>query len=360
MNQLKSKTIFRKKKRLVKRPAQPVQAHPTALSKAKIEALIEEKMHEESELLNIGKDGVAFVETCANPLGNQLSNPKMVSTGLPDGNTNVFDMVIRGTFSHSGAVSTSGMIGVDGPCLDMATHPPAWICYGNNPDTKANAPTSLVETTAPSDMVLAASILAALDPALISVTAVGLKVISTGPNEMSGGVFRAYHGLGVPYTSYVPAFVVYGDAIDHELADPYPVAKGIQVRTPFSQLNTGQEGVRAYSYSDQGNGYGFLPRVTFSGLHATATIQITYAIHFRCYVNGDVLPFPIKAPHPEEELPKLMHLVNTMPYVTEGNSFKSFLNWAKRTFRKGKVIFKKGKDVYDNIAPLIKPLIAAL
>jgi hypothetical protein len=330
------------------------------LTMKQVTELIDEKLNIEHQSTNIGKVGADYIETVSNPFGSERQGPKSLNVGYPDGHKNVINLTMVWNQTFLGSTSATGMIVADMPHSTMsagANSPPVYIVYGNDPLDKTASPTTCAYAAVSADAAMASNLLA-MDGAAIRPTQVGIRVRATSDALSTAGVLQHVLGRSSFLTSAVPAFATYGTGVDSVSPDAFEATDGITVRCPVEDTWVNFYSPRAVNFNAW-NGGCLMPRVYFN-IGVDTAIQVTVVYHFQLLVPNDALCLPAINDEPEEEIKKIVYLVNSFPFASKGNSFKSFLESVKKVGGKTLSFLEKAAKFIQKWSPVVAPLLKAV
>lgn len=306
-----------------------------AVTPAQVSKIVDNKLAASTRTVDFTTAGREFISAVTNPFGTGEKGNIPLIRPIPDGDSSrTILMKLTGTMQFSGATATSGFIqyvGLSGAAgtMDQSVQ----IVYGVDALDPTATNTAVTEafdleyTAAQAQMVNANQ--------YSRLVSVGLRV---APNhlETANGMLEGFESSVLARTA-AATWVANSTLVNQPLGQTFTIDEGITVRRgchndytkfylPNAAIYTGAPATR--------NTWRECPLIRFSGLSATTTLYISWAA---VYETIPVYNSPIPAhlsPY-EPELDGILHLINTLPFVSKGNSFASFMRGIGRGISQG-------------------------
>jgi len=319
-------------------------------SNAEIRQLILREMAAARERPDFSDAGAEFIECVSNPLGTDTSAPPPMAR-IPDGSS-VGTVVLQetGSYTYAPGTTTSAFIQLVGLCVTNTTLDQSLqiTCGANADDATASMTTLATEQFCKQSGSLPYLVNSASN---VRVVAAALRIAKNTDDTKQAAQFTGYVG---------DSFLRYGAASYNTNASilsstrtsgtPMTAKEGIIVRrscpTGFDSFH--KPNLTIYSDASGGtwfNSHGKMPFIKATSLQDT-NYNISWRVVYEVQASPDMTPLEVLAPPMEAELKEIAYLINKMPFITQADSFKSFI---KRVWKAGKKVVNFIKDNKDDL-----------
>lgn len=305
----------------------------------------------ERNTVSMGPAGATFTNMYCNPFQSGQEGTHLAR--VPDGTKDKCTvMMATGTYSLSGSVATQGWIYLHGLAGSANTNDQSLsITHTFTGGTSSVTDPTSIATVAIEvhDRISDSLNIFNAGVCEFRMLGAGLRVNASGVDTESGWFQGGNLATGTRPTS--STYDYNSKLLPHLDPEKFNIKEGITVRRNPPNFKTDMDdyaALDAYCYTYP-NGFGAMPLVMFAGLSATTTLTIDWVY----YVQVRFLtatPIPLEMPEFEPELEHIYHLINTMPIVTKGRTFPSFLRGVWKAIQStGKYLWNRGlKKVTDN------------
>jgi len=278
--------------------------------------------------------GAAFIECVTNPLGSESPTP--IVAKIPDGVSQSTSIVVEsGSYAIANGTATSMIVQLVGLSNAATTVDQSLqILTGANAEDMTATMTAVTEVFASQSTQLSAIFTSTVKGRVVGAA---LRISPVADDDITGQ-FRG--GLtSVLGRSAAATYTTNGNVLGGNVSPlVYSAQQGITVRRtnpqgyddfklPNLTMYTGQ----VYAYE---NNWGLMPIISAWGLSNTLW-NVQWRIVYEVATNPLTSPLACAPPPFEPELNGIIHTCNNLPFVSAGNSFKSFIRNAKSALRAG-------------------------